>query len=160
MKFNKRIGGVAGALLLLLAGSVAVYAFFSATGTGSGKASAVTAQSILITPTSCTNADLYPGGPPGAICFSLTNPNPYTVHFTNVQYLPPPTAITANNSSCPAGNVAIAFPPPTTIVDYTVAPGQTTGFSIPGVLQMETFAVDNCQGASFNVPILLIGAQR
>jgi hypothetical protein len=161
MRFNKRLGGVIGALVMLLAGAAVVYAAFSASGTGSGRATAVTAQPIAIAGVSCGTADLYPGGPAGAICFTLTNTNPYTVHFTNVAYLPPPTVITANSTNCPAGNVAFAYPPPTTTVDYTVGPGQTTGLlSIPGVLKMESFAADGCQGATFNVPILLTGTQQ
>jgi hypothetical protein len=164
MRFNKRLGGVIGALVMLLAGAAVVYAAFSATGTGSGRASAATAQSITVNATACTypgtsTGDMYPGGPPGAICFTLTNPNPYAVHFTTVQYLPVPTAITANSTNCPAGNVVVSSTATTAFI-YTVSAGQTTGLlSIPSVLQMQPFAADNCQGASFNVPILLGGTQ-
>lgn len=162
MRFNKRLGGIIGALVMLLAGAAVVYAAFSATGSGSGRATAVSAQSITITPTTCASADMYPGGPAGAICFTLSNPNPYTVHFTSVTYLPgtPPAAITANNASCPATNVAISSTAPTA-VNYTVGPGVTTGTqSIGGVLQMASTAPDGCQGASFNVPIALNGTQQ
>jgi len=162
MRFNKRLGGVIGALVMLLAAAGVVYAAFSATGSGSGRATAVSAQTINITATACSSADLYPGGPAGAICFTLFNPNPYKVNFTSVTYLPgsPPAAITGS-TACPAsGNVSIATTAPTS-VNFTVLAGQTTGsLSIAGVVLMASTAPDACQGASFSVPIALNGTQE
>ncbi len=142
MRFNKRLGGAIGALVMLLAGAAVVYAAFTATGTGSGRAASVNAVSITVTPTMCASADLYPGGPAGAICFTLTNSNPYAVHFTSVTY---------PNSS------AIA----TLATPINVAANTTTGtLSLPGVVQMSSAATDGCQGANFNVPITLTGTQQ
>jgi hypothetical protein len=163
LRVNTRLGGLIAALGVVLAGAAVAYASFSATGTGSGHATAVTAQSIPITAASCPgNGDLYPGGPAGAICFTLKNPNPYTVTFTSVTYLPSNTPIVAGSASCAAANVSIATGAPTTLATpLTVAPGQTTGtLSIPGVIQMASTADDGCQGASFDVPITLNGSQQ
>jgi hypothetical protein len=160
LRVNTRLGGLIAALGVVLAGAAVAYASFSATGTGSGHATAVTAQSIPITAASCAgNGDLYPGG---AICFTLKNPNPYTVTFTSVTYLPSNTPIVAGSASCAAANVSIATGAPTTLATpLTVAPGQTTGtLSIPGVIQMASTADDGCQGASFDVPITLNGSQQ
>jgi len=148
---------------MLLAGAAVVYASFSATGTGSGKATAVTARSITITAASCSaNGDLYPGGPAAAVCFTLTNPNPYKVSFSSVTYLPSNAAIVANSASCGASNVSIAAGAPTTLATpFTVDPGQTSGtLTLPGVIQMVSTAPDGCQGANFDVPITLNGSQQ
>jgi hypothetical protein len=163
VRFNRRLGGLIAALGLTVAGAAVVYASFSATGTGSGQAGAVTAQSITITAASCPgNGDLYPGGPAGAICFTLKNPNPYPVTLTSVTYLPSNAAIVATSASCAAANVSIATGAPTTLVTpLTVAAGQTTGtLSISGVIQMVSTADDGCQGASFLVQIALNGSQQ
>jgi hypothetical protein len=161
MRFNKRLGGVIGALVMLLAGAAVVYAAFTATGSGSGTARAVTAQSINITPTTCANADLFPGGPAGAICFTLTNNNPYAVHFTSVTY-PASSAIVANSATCSNANVSIASGLSSTLATpINVNANTTTGtLSLPGVVQMASTALDGCQGASFNVPITLTGTQQ
>jgi len=159
MRFNKRLAGVIGALALVIAGAAVAYAFFNATGTGSGTARAVTAVQITINATPCTSADLYPGGPAGAVCFTLTNSNAYAVNFTFVQY-PVSPAITSSITSCAASNVGFATGRPTT-VNFTVLAGQTTGtLSIPGVLQMSSSAPDQCQGSNFTVPLALIGLQQ
>ena len=158
MSFNTRLAGVIGALAMLLAGAAIVYAAFTATGTGSGRATAVTAQSITITATACAAADLYPGGPAGAICFTLHNPNPYAVSFNGVAY---PSAVVSNSSTCAASNVSIATSAPTTLTPaITVGAGATSGtLSIAGVLQMASTAPNGCQGATFDVPVTLSGTQ-
>jgi len=161
MRFNKRLGGAIGALVMLLAGAAVVYAAFTATGTGSGRAASVNAVSITVTPTMCASADLYPGGPAGAICFTLTNSNPYAVHFTSVTY-PNSSAIVAINAPCPNSNVSIASGLSSTLATpINVAANTTTGtLSLPGVVQMSSAATDGCQGANFNVPITLTGTQQ
>jgi hypothetical protein len=158
MRLDKRLGVIAGALGALLAGGVVAYALFSATGTGSGRASATTAVSITITPQTCASADLYPGGPAGALCFTLTNSNPYNVTFTSVSY---GTAITSSDqTNCPASNVSVATNAPTAVA-FSVAHGATSGtLSIAGVVSMASTAGDGCQGKSFTVPVTLTGTQQ
>jgi len=160
MRFNKRLGAVIGALTMVIAGAGVAYALFSATGTGSGKATVATAVSITITPSTCANGLIYPGGPPGAICFTLTNSNPYAVSFTSVTYLPGTSAITANNASCPATNASLVTTAPTTVNFFVSGNSTSSMLSIAGVLQMASGAGDACQGASFNVPIGLAGLQQ
>jgi hypothetical protein len=141
----------------LLAGGVVAYALFSATGTGSGRASATTAVSITITPQTCASADLYPGGPAGALCFTLTNSNPYNVAFTSASFGSPITS--SDPTNCPASNVSVPTTPAT--VAFNVAHGATSGtLSIQGVVSMASTAGDGCQGKSFTVPVTLTGTQQ
>ena len=147
MRFNKRLAGVIGALTLVIAGAAVAYAFFD------------WHEEARLIREACTSADLYPGGPAGAVCFTLTNSNAYAVNFTFVQY-PVSPAITSSITSCAASNVGFATGRPTT-VNFTVLAGQTTGtLSIPGVLQMSSSAPDQCQGSNFTVPLALIGLQQ
>src|SRR5688572_13700370 len=59
------------------------FALWSADGSGGGKATALTALTVSVN--AGTGApDLYPGGPAGAVYFTLSNSNPYAVGFDRV----------------------------------------------------------------------------
>jgi hypothetical protein len=148
---------------MLLAGATVVYAFFTATGSGSGRASTASAQSITVTPVSCSAADLYPGGPAGAICFTLTNPNPYNVSFTGITYLPNNAPIVSNSpTTCAASNFSIATNAPTSLgTPLVVNHGATTSRqSIAGVVLLASSAPDGCQNVTADVPVALSGTQQ
>src|SRR5918996_4584183 len=56
------------------------FALWSSNGAGSGSAKALTAQTVVVNAVTGA-ADLYPGGPAGAVSFTLTNNNPYAITF-------------------------------------------------------------------------------
>jgi hypothetical protein len=151
---RRKIAAAAGIGTIGAAGIVA-YAAWSAAGTGSGSAKALTAQTITATAASGT-ADLYPGGPAGTVYFTLSNPNPYAVTMTGVSY---GTITSSDPINCSATNASIDAGAPSTVSFPLSAHASGVSDSIPGVLALAHAAPDGCQGVSFTVALTLSGAQ-
>jgi hypothetical protein len=137
------------------------FALWSAEGTGGGSAKALTAQ-IATVDAATGVADLYPGGPAGAVHFTLTNPNPYAVSFHTI------SAATVSSVSdgiggspaCTTDDVTVTAPPVIGFTPVTVAGNATSAAqSIPGIVAMTSSAPDACQGAVFTISLTLTGSQ-
>lgn len=152
MKLSRRdsvaavlIGGTG---LALMTGGTA-YAYWTTTGSGTGQASATTAQAISADPTTVA-AGLYPGasGVDGSV--TVTNPNPFSVSATATV-----GSITVNAPHAAAG---------CTTDGLTVTP-QSTPVPVGGNSTAElgfTTALSNqspnaCQGATFTINFSLTG---
>lgn len=153
MKCKRAVAGVIGAIGAagLVLGGVAV-ALWTATGTGSGEARALTAQMITVSAVTGT-ADLYPGFTAGDLSFSMNNPNPYGVTFTSSTA----GAVTSSDpTGCPASNVTVGD---ASGLSLSVGAGATAGGSIADVVSMSALAPDECQGVTFTVALTLSGSQ-
>ena len=137
----------------LAAGGGAAWALWSASGTGAGRATALTAQSITATAVTGT-ASLYPGATDGDLYFTLTNPNPYPVTFDTMTA----GAITSSNpGACPASNVSATG---ATGLSLPVGANATSAAqSIANVVSMQSTAPDGCQGVTFTIALTLTGSQ-
>jgi len=159
MQRNRRRIVIGIASLLVIAGSVVAYALWAGTGTGQGRARATTAVEATVNPVNCAAApgcvDLYPGYTGGDVYFTITNPNPYAITFTDMTS----GAITVlpGNPDCPAGAITVA---PATGLALVAPANSTTGeLSILDVVTMVTTAPNGCQGASFDIQLTLTGEQ-
>jgi hypothetical protein len=149
---RKKKAVVAGVLIAALLGGTAAYALWSASGSGSGSAKAITAQTITVTAATGT-ADLWPGGPAGRVYFTLTNPNPYQVTMTAMTS----GTVSGGAPGCATTNVTAGN---AGSLSFIVPGGTTTGtLSIPGVVSMDANAPDQCQGATFTIPLTFTGSQ-
>lgn len=148
---GRRSAILALALGLLFAAGIA-FAAWTATGTGSGYAKATTAQSLTTVDVSASvAATLYPGAT-GDVELRISNPNPYPVVVTDVTGN---GAITASDPGC---NVAsVSFTDQTGLSLNVPASGAAT-FTLAGAVQMSSAANDNCQGATFTIPVALTGS--
>lgn len=151
---------VLGALILGVA-----FANWTATGSGSGTAKAVTANVSAVTtdPTGAV-ADLYPGFTGGDLYFKVTNPNPYAVSFD--KYTLGSITMQDGTGACSTatGNVSV----PTTEQtlpggsEITVPANTTTAVSrsIADVVSMSSSTANECQGDAFTIAIDLTGTQQ
>jgi hypothetical protein len=160
MRTSRKLTIAAAVVAVGLVAGVA-FALWSATGTGSGSAKALTASTVTVNAVTGT-ADLYPGGPAGAVYFTLTNPNPYSITFDKV---------TAASVTGVSGGIGGS--PACATTDLTVATLPITGLSvqaaananpsptksIAGVVSMNSSAPDACQSAVFTVSLTLNGSQ-
>ena len=148
----KRKSIIVGAVLVVTLGGIAA-ALWSASGSGSGRARSLTAQSVTVNATTGA-ADLYPGFNGGDLYFTLTNPNPYGVSFSTMNA----GAITSSDpTNCPASNITVGN---ATGLSLPVAAGATSGsLSIPNVVTMAAAAPNGCQGVSFDIAVTLTGTQ-
>jgi hypothetical protein len=142
---------VAGVGVGAVIGGTMAYALWSANGSGSGNAKALSAQSITVTAATGA-ADLYPGFTQGDVFFTVTNTNPYPVTFTGMST----GTITSSAPGCAASNISVATP----TISVTAAVGDTNvAKSIPDVVTMISGAPDGCQGVTFTIPLTLTGSQ-
>jgi hypothetical protein len=148
----KRKSILVAAVGVITLGGIAA-ALWSATGSGSGRARAATAQSITVSATTGA-ADLYPGFTGGDLFFTLTNPNPYGVTFSAMSA---GSVTSSDPTSCPASNVTVSS---ATGLSLPVAGSATSGtLSIANVVSMASAAPNGCQGVTFDVAVTLTGTQ-
>ena len=138
---------------LMLAGSIA-FAAWTASGSGSGYAKAMTAVDLsTVNVAATTNASLYPGGT-GDVDIKVHNPNPYPVRVTTVA-LNPAGTITSDKAGCDGTNVSFAGA--TGLSVDVAANGGETAKTLTGSITMIADAANACQGAVFTIPVLLSG---
>jgi hypothetical protein len=152
MNRRTKVAGAIALSVIVVGGGIAG-ALWSAGGSGSGEATAVTAQTLTVSAATGA-ADLYPGFTGGDAFFTVTNPNPYPVTFTAMTA----GAITSSSpGGCPSSNVSVAD-----ATGLTLAVGASTTsatLSIVDVVTMVAGAPDACQGASFSIALTLSGSQ-
>jgi hypothetical protein len=158
---RKRTFVIGGAALAVLVSAGIAFALWSAQGTGSGRASATTAVEATVTPIDCTPSstcvDLYPGFTDGDVYFTITNPNPYDITFTEMT-AGDITVDADHAAECPATSITVESP--VTGLGLVAPANSTTGqLSIADVVTMIASAPDGCQGATFDIELTLTGEQ-
>jgi hypothetical protein len=154
MRFEAKVGIVA-LVLTVAVGATAAWAMWSANGSGSGRSTALTAQTVTVNAVSGT-ADLYPGFNNGDLFFTLTNTNPYPVRFTAMSA---GTVTSSDTVNCPSSNVTVDASATGLTVD--VAANSTSGtLSVADVVNMALAAPNGCQGKTFTIVVTLTGAQN
>jgi len=143
---------------ILLAGSVA-FAWWTASGTGSGYTKAQTATAVTTVDVSgTTTAQLHPGGTSDVI-LQISNGNTYAVTVTNINGN---GAITSGNATC--DNVALPYTG--NGVSFTNQAGSwvvpasgTLDVTLTNAAAMSNTATtsnDSCQGKVFTIPVSLV----
>jgi hypothetical protein len=140
-----------------IGGGVA-YAVWTATGSGSGAGEALIAQAMTVNPItpSQSGASLYPGGPAGWVYLTITNPNPFPVNVTHINW---GTPTSTNPTNCPNSQISLDASAPSTLNVTVPANGVSGTLQIFSVLDLAHTAPDGCQGVAFNVPVTVIGTQ-
>ena len=145
------------AIALVAAGSITAgglaFATWSATGSGTGNAKALTAQNVTVNAATGA-ADLYPGFNDGDVFFTLTNTNPYPITFTSMT---PSTITSSDELNCPSTNVTVDSASGLSIA--VAANGTNVARSIADVVNMGTGAPNGCQGVVFTITLALAGSQ-
>lgn len=128
------------------------YAYFTSSGSGSGKASV--GILLPVTMTAFVGGDtpsstLLPGGPAADVILRVNNPNTYAVTLVSVTGN---GAITADSghSGCTTTGVSFSNQPSLSI---TIGASGTTLVHLSGAASMSTASLNACQGATFSVPV-------
>jgi hypothetical protein len=143
------IGIVTGATLA----STLAFAAWTADGTGTGSAEAITAQAVTATGADAS-AQLYPGGN-GELQVKISNPNQYPVLVTAINN--GSSAISADKVGCNAAQ-SVTFT--NSSGEWSVAANSDTTVVLAGKVHMSNAANDACQGATFTVPVSVIAASN
>jgi hypothetical protein len=146
------VAAMLGVLLVIAAAGIS-YAFFTSSGSGSASAQNATLKSVILAAAGTPGSPLLPGGS-GDVVFSLTNPNGYAVDLVNVT-LNGSITPDASHGTCGTTNgdpvVTLSVPP--SDLPTSIAAGATTVIHLDGAAQMDLAATNDCQGASFIVPL-------
>ena len=149
---------------ILLASSVA-FAWWTASGSGSGYTKAETAAALTTNDVSgTTTAQLHPGGSSDVV-LQISNPNSYAVTVTNINGS---GAILSGNATCDTavgaytGNgVSFANQSGSWVVPAKVgAVNGTLDVTLTNAASMANTATtsnDSCQGKTFSIPVSLVG---
>jgi hypothetical protein len=153
MRRSTRLTAVVAGTAATAATAGVAFALWSATGSGTGSATTTTARNLTVTATA-VDAGLWPGGPTGAVGFTVANPNPYPVTLTGVSY----DDVDASGD-CAPDDVVLAPAAPTTLA-LTVPANGTANGTLAGVLGLAQTAGDECQGVTLSVDLAFTGSQQ
>ena len=144
------VGGVVG--ITAVGAGVAVAAWLQ-TSTASGSAKATTAVTSTILSATATS-DLYPGKTGGSVYFTVNNPNPYPVTFTELKA----GSITSSDATnCPATATNITANASVPVNISLPANASATAQTVSGVTNMPGTVVNGCQGVGFTIALTLNG---
>lgn len=156
MKRMRRAVAVVAVFAVVAVSSVAL-AEWLANGSGSGRASAITARALSVTGAS-GGAGLYPGGT-GDVSLTISNPNPYAVSIASVTGS---GAITSDKGAACDASTGVTFANQSGLaLMVPAASGGTAGsatFTLAGAASMSNASHDSCQGAQFTIPVTVSGA--
>jgi hypothetical protein len=159
-RFTKRETIMSLFLGIVLAGSVA-FAWWTASGTGNGSATALSATPIAVSATA-TTADLYPGKTQGSLYVTFVNPNPYPVSLTSITENSV-TVDAGHTAACPNTVVSLdgSYPQlPIALAANDASPGGADEFAGPltnAVSMAGAGTPDGCQGATFTINLTVTG---
>jgi hypothetical protein len=146
---------VAGLVALVAAiAAVGAYAYFTASASGTGSASAGTLQPVTVTAftgSDSPSSPLLPGGT-GDVILRISNPNPYAVTLVAVTGGPGSISADAGHPSCTTTGVTFTGQ---TSLSNTIAGSGTTLVDLPGAAAMSSASSNGCQGASFSIPVTI-----
>ena len=158
-KFVKRSIAVGAAVAVVSLAGVA-YAAWTASGTGSGSAKAGTASALSTVDASASllpSDNLYPGGT-GTVVVKIHNPNSYPVKVTAINGN---GAITGSGGTGPCSTTGVTFANQTNLTPgWLVAANNDLLVTLNGAAAMSNASDDGCQGATFTIPVTLVGASN
>jgi len=148
---KRRVTVLASMISVLLIASIA-FAAWTSTGSGNGSALAGSAQGVTVEGDAVTTGLLYPNAD-GDVVVKVTNPNPYAV---TVSAINGNGAVTTDAVDCTDSTVTFTD---VSGLDQDIAGNNGTyTFTLTDAASMSDLAEDECQGASFSVPVTVVAA--
>jgi hypothetical protein len=143
---------VAAIVAAVVLGVGAVFAYFEATGHGTGSASDGTAPTITIqaVASGSPTSTLLPGST-ADLLVQVQNPSSFTLTIVGIAQNG--TATPEGGSGCTSSNDGVSVPAETGL-SMSLAPG-TSVLHFSGAAAMSLTSYSGCQGASFDIPVTL-----
>ncbi|WP_347108902.1 hypothetical protein AAHB33_19000 [Paenarthrobacter sp. S56] len=140
--------------LCILGGVGSAYAYWTATGLGSGSAVNGTMQTVTVdalVPGDTLQNSLVPGGTADVI-LRASNPNP---HAVTVYAISGNGAATADAAHSGCTTTGVTFTPPTLTQALTIQANSSVLLTLQNAASMGTSSLSACQGAQFTIPVTL-----
>lgn len=134
----------------------AAWAYWAVQAETTTTAQAAAIEGLDVTAGTAPGSPLYPGAV-AALSFTITNRNVFPVVVNGLAPAPQPISVdpTHAGAGCPAASVALTDT--LFLGDWPVAPGATATFAIPAALAMAGGTPQACAGATFTIPIKVVG---
>lgn len=161
---TRRKVAAATAATALGVGGVIAYAAWTSSGSGIGTVSARSASALVVADAHSA-ATLYPTGA-ADLLVTLTNNNAYAVSVSAITLgalasgSPTAAAITVDGSHSACNVATVTYTAPTITPDSIVVAGNggTYTVTLHNAVAMSNLANDNCQNATFTVPVIATAA--
>lgn len=137
--------------LVIAMGGGAAYAYFTTGGHGSGVAAVGTAQTVHVMTAAGTPSSSLQPGRSADLTLTLNNPNSYTVTISSISQNGSVTVVHPSGT-CNTTGVSI---PTQTGLSVAVNPGSSVTVHISNGASMTASSDSGCQGAAFQVPVLI-----
>lgn len=146
-----------GTALAFVVGTGTAWAYYGGMvkQTGTGSATPVAATALSIAATGSVSTGLFPGGPGADVTISVTNPHSVPVRVTSASSAGAVVATPLAGRTCATHGVTLATP--TSGLPATIPAGGTASITLAGLAKMGTSAENGCQGATFTIPIQVVG---
>jgi hypothetical protein len=150
---------VVGAIAALALGAGTSYAYFVSTASGSSVAGVGNLQSVTVATAGTPASPLLPGGT-GDVDFAVTNPNNSPITLIGVAMNGTASPDPAN-SGCTTtdGQPVVTLNIPPGELPLSIPADSTKTFELAGAAAMDVAATNNCQGASFSLPLTFTAQQ-
>jgi hypothetical protein len=150
---RRRIVTLATAILTIMIVGVA-FAAWTATGDGTGQATALDPDDNALVVTIKDVTGLYPTQEAQDLEVNVENPYPYNVSITDIEI----TDVSTEVPGCNADHITIGGPYSYVLDSQVVgSDNDDLDFILADALQMTNAADDECQGASFDVDVRVEG---
>jgi hypothetical protein len=148
-----------GAIVALALGAGTSYAYFVTTASGSSVAGVGNLQSITVATAGTPTSPLLPGGS-GDVEFAVTNPNDTPITLTGVA-LNGTTTPDPPHSECTTtdGRPVVTLSVPSGDLPVSIPANSTKTVDLAGAAAMDVAATNDCQGASFSLPLTFTAQQ-
>ena len=114
-------------------------------------------KTVTVATTGTPSSPLLPGGS-GDVVFSVTNPNNFTVSIVGVSLqiggVITPDA-SHSGSATSHSNPVVTLTVPSTDLPVSIPKDSTMSVDLTNAASMDIAATNNCQGATFNIPITI-----
>jgi len=129
----------------------AAYAYFTTVGSGHGSATVGTTLGVTVEAATGTVSSKLIPGTSADLPLTLTNPNAFAVRITSIQQNGSVTAV-GGLGTCTTSGVSV---PTNNSLSVALASGSHVAVHVPNGAQMSTASDSGCQGASFQIPVLI-----
>jgi hypothetical protein len=136
-------------------GAGTAFAYWKATGSGSGVATTGTMQPVTIVSATISDVGtslLHPGGSANVV-LKVHNPNGFPVHVVSINQITG-QSISPVGASGTCSTTGVTYTPPGSFADIPSNPADST-ITLTGAAHMDTSSDSGCQGARFDIPVTL-----
>ena len=149
----KRWGVTAVIALALASVSGVVWAYIHSTGSGSGTASVTNLSAVTITSSTATPSTALLPGTSADATFRITNPN--SVSLTIVSVVANGSLSATGAVGCTGVNSAVTFSDQSGLSILVPANATNYAIDLPSAVAMGSSSSNSCQGATFDIPVLV-----